>query len=247
MKKFILPGDIIRYLSSYLYWYEVLPFTIVNKPIYLNSLLYQESTQSFIRSLRRNIKMACFDHPSFTVNVAMEWGKHIVSYYYANPPSIDVGNICEGEDYLSAWSVCTILDTRLNYGNNEHHSLPYSFAPIQKERSLLDIMECGEMIKYEPCYREYYVRFHGWSSRWNEWLTVDKLSPLGTHTLNPWAHTCCLVRQWIIQRLKSGQYQLSINTLNEYPPHSYPPTDILIRCLVQRPTHHQFQCLNNII
>lgn len=238
-----LPDDIIQHISTFLFWYEFLSFTMVTTKVQFQTKNYRQCEKQRLMRIQKNICMALHDHPSCTGSIAKEWGHEIVSYFYAHPPSIQIGTICEGMDYLGAWSVCTILATRWSRGDSSYSHLYHSFVPSLHARTTEDIMECGEMANFEPFYKEYYVRFHGWSPQWNEWITREKIATLGTYTINPWKQSCTFTRQWIIQEMNTGRYNLSIMTLHKYPPRCYPPTDVLIRCFVQR-SNREFQSVN---
>ncbi len=238
----MLPGDILFYITCFLYWYEANDFCIVNKFIFNNT--NREKQKNIVINLQKRVLMACNDHVSFTRKFAYLWGQQIVSYHYAQYTNFEIGSVCEAMDYLGAWSVCTIVDERINTGEPHFRRyLPYTFVPMHEERSTEDIMECGEMLGYLPYFKEYLVRFHGWSNRWNEWVCLDKIRRLGTYTINPWTNSCSFVRQWIIQRKKDGSFSLSIATLKENPKNAFPSTDILVKCLIDRQSHYPIPTL----
>lgn len=67
-----------------------------------------------------------------------------------------------------------------------------------------------------PIIKKYYIQFLGWSDYFNEWVTMDKLAPLGTKTINPRKkyESIGKHKSWCLYNFKQEWYMAYIS-LNE--------------------------------
>ena len=222
-------SDIMHYIFHFLCCYDMIMFCMASKSLRVESRLLVRFIRNRLRTLRTTVHMVCQDNFEHRLSFAMRWAQEIVQYKYARPQPIAVGNIVDGCDYLGAWSVCTVLDSRMVHGrqNNTY----YPFLPISNTPNVEYFMERGELSEGKPFYKEYLVRFQGWPAIWEEWLTSDRIARLGTYTINPWEKRCTRTKQWVLQKQKSGEWKILLTTLHEFQTNLLPTTDVLVCCL----------------
>lgn len=105
--------------------------------------------------------------------------------------NLENGNYIDALDNVHTWCPAKILKQKI-----EVH---YDYQQVETLRKL------------------FYVQFLGWSDAFNEWVTIEKISPLGTKTINPINpyESIHKHKSWCLYNCENNWYMVNISLYEE--------------------------------